>query len=225
MTASRPVHEFLLIVVLWLPMAFFLWFALASVLMFPVGWGLDALLTRLFPEVIHDVHFVTAFGHRLEIEVLGATADGRVGVLAFRINPLIYAYGLALLGALVMATPLSPARRALQLAIGVVVVLAVTAWGAGWDILKTVELQLRPAQGLVPAKPDLNPELIALCYQLGYLIFPAVAPVVAWVLSNRAFIESLVTTDSAMDEPAPAPANPSSPDAPAGETHSGEHGP
>jgi hypothetical protein len=34
--------------------------------------------------------------------------------------------------------------------------------------------------------------LIALCYQLGYLMFPAVVPVATWILMNRAFIETEV---------------------------------
>jgi hypothetical protein len=35
----------------------------------------------------------------------------------------------------------------------------------------------------------ISDELIALCYQLGVLIFPPLVPVVLWVLANWALIE------------------------------------
>jgi hypothetical protein len=41
--------------------------------------------------------------------------------------------------------------------------------------------------------PDATaPSAIALAYQFGYLILPAVVPVVLWIALNRAFIEQLV---------------------------------
>jgi hypothetical protein len=38
----------------------------------------------------------------------------------------------------------------------------------------------------------IDPNTIALAYQFGYLILPAVVPVALWISLNRAFIESLV---------------------------------
>ncbi len=35
-------------------------------------------------------------------------------------------------------------------------------------------------------------DMIALFYQLGYLMLPAVIPVATWILLNRAFIEAHV---------------------------------
>ena len=40
----------------------------------------------------------------------------------------------------------------------------------------------------------LSATAIALCYQLGYLMFPGVIPIAAWILMNRPFIEQLVRT-------------------------------
>ena len=34
-------------------------------------------------------------------------------------------------------------------------------------------------------------ELIALCYQFGYLILPALVPAALWIVGNRRFIETL----------------------------------
>ena len=46
----------------------------------------------------------------------------------------------------------------------------------------------------------LSANLLAFCYQAGYLILPAVFPIFLWVAMNRRFIERLVTWEATTDE-------------------------
>lgn len=192
-----PIKEMLLAAVLWLPMCFFLWFYLASPIVFPVSSLSGWILTGLYPDLIVGLK---QFGHVLEVTTRLAAdvgpAAGRQGtpVVALEINPMIYAYGLPLLAGLVMATPLSPGRRALQILVGYLVLVPVQVWGVCWEILKILTFDLGSQGGEALAATGLNANVIALCYQFGYLILPAVTPVVVWILFNRPFLETLVAT-------------------------------
>lgn len=190
-----PIKEMLLAAVLWLPLCFFLWFYLASPIIFPVtslaGW----ILTGLFPELILEVK---QFGYMLEVttRIAADLGPGQRGpgtpVVALDVNPMIYAYGLPLLVGLVMATPLSPARRALQIGVGFLVLVPVQVWGVCWEVLKILTFDVGSQAGEAMTAAGLNENVVALCYQFGYLILPAVTPVVAWILFNRPFLETLV---------------------------------
>ena len=39
------------------------------------------------------------------------------------------------------------------------------------------------------------PDVIAFCYQFGYLVLPAITPVSLWVAFNQAFIKNLITIE------------------------------
>ncbi len=59
------------------------------------------------------------------------------------------------------------------------------------ESLKTVAIDVG-AEGLKAAQAAGLPlDLIALWYQFGYLILPALVPAVLWIVLNRRFIESL----------------------------------
>lgn len=192
-----PIKEMLLSALLWLPLCFFLWFYLASPIIFPVSTLAGWVMTGLFPDLILELK---QFGYVLEVTTrigaeLGPEA-GRSGtpVVALDINPMIYAYGLPLLAGLVMATPVSPGRRALQIGVGYLVLLPVQVWGVCWEILKILAFDIGSRGAEAVAAVGLNANAIALCYQFGYLILPAVTPVVVWILLNRPFLEVLVAT-------------------------------
>ena len=81
--------------------------------------------------------------------------------------------------------------RLTQLAIGYVTILAVQSWGCFWETFRTLAFDLEHGGPVVNAI-GIPPTLIALCYQFGYLILPAVVPIVLWIALNRPFIESLI---------------------------------
>jgi len=192
-----PIREMALGAVLWLPLCFFLWFYLASPIVFPVSWLTNVVLSGLVPGIVDHVQ---QFGYILEVQTLlppervVAGAGQGTPVIVLQLNPMIYAYGFPLLAGLVMATPTSGRRRALQIVLGYLVLVPVQVWGVSWEVLKTVGFELGPGGEQAIRAAGLNLDVVGLCYQFGYLIFPAVTPIIIWLLSNRRFLEVLVAT-------------------------------
>lgn len=186
-SSGNPIKEMFLLALLYLPLGFFLWFYLASLLMWFPTRLVDWALTGFFPDIFRDV---VQLGYRLEIQLEFVRPEGRIALADREI--MIYAWGMALLFGLIMATPMSARRRLAQMGIGYVVVSLVTAWGAFWDALKEVAFKVQPEGVAAIAQSAVSPTMIALFYQLGYLMLPAVIPLATWILMNRPFLEDVV---------------------------------
>jgi ABC-type multidrug transport system fused ATPase/permease subunit len=174
---------------LYLPLGFFLWFFASSLLMFPTGRLAEWLLTGLFSEVFEAL---IQLNFQFEIQTsidLSQQVEGRAVALDLMINPMVYAWGMALLFGLIMATPLSAVQRVMQLLISFVVMTVVTLWGVFWETLTNLAFRSGPEAAQAAAGLGLSMDVIALCYQLGYLMLPAVVPVACWILMNRDFVE------------------------------------
>lgn len=188
----NPVREMFILAALYLPLGFFLWFFMASGLMFPASRLVEWLLTGLYPDIFEQV---VQLGFRFEVQtavILPQQVDGRTAALNLDINPLIYAWGLALLFGLTMATPTRGMRRLVQILIGFAVVTLVTTWGVFWEVWRDMAFLMGPQAAAAVQSTSLSATAIALCYQLGFLMFPGVIPIAAWILMNRPFIEQLV---------------------------------
>ncbi|MCK7594571.1 exosortase H-associated membrane protein [Pseudomarimonas salicorniae] len=187
-----PLRQFVLAAALWLPMAFFLWAVLSSAVVWPVARVADLVLPAWLPHVVSGIE---QSGAQLEVVTRLQTAtdpQGRVGLLVLNMNPLIYAWCIALFTGLVMATPLAARQRALQLAVGFFVLWLTTSWGAVFDALKLLAFDAGPLGAAAVSRAGLSVDAIALGYQFGYLILPAVTPIALWVVLNRRFLEQLV---------------------------------
>jgi hypothetical protein len=187
MTKSAPaLGTFVLRTFLWLPPCFAAWYLLAP-FHSAVAAGFARFFIALFNAALitatEQQHIDLVFVTRLQVQ----QAPGQVGVLALEVNPLIYTYGLAFFLALMLAAR----ARWWRLLAGAAVLLPFQGWGIGFDFLAQVGAKLGPevaAQaGLLGAR-----EAIALCYQLGNLVFPSLIPVVLFVAFSRPYIESLV---------------------------------
>lgn len=214
-----PLRQFILTAMFWLPAMFFLWFALSSAVVFPVIRLTGAILLGWMPELVtsitQDYHHAV-FAYVADVGgVAGLPADKLV-VEEQRTDVLVYCYGLPLLFGLVMATPLSWSRTALQLGVGFVVLAGVQTFGLVGEVLKTMAFgvgaavpaalasmefaAVAPAAGAAAeqhmfaalAAHGLSADVIALGYQFGYLVLPAVMPVALWILMNPRFLETLV---------------------------------
>jgi hypothetical protein len=191
MTLS-PLRRFVLSALLWLPACFLLWFAFDGAVVWPVAQVTGWLLPTLLPQAIGEL---TQLGALLEVDTrLMTPADeaGRVGLLVLEIRPLIYAWCLPLFAGLVMATPLERRERVIELAIGLPVLWLVVCWGTVFDVLKVLAFDAGPLGVAAIERAGFSADAVALGYQFGYLILPAVMPVALWVLLNRAFLEELV---------------------------------
>ena len=192
---NSPVKSLLLWALIWLPLCFSIWFYLASLFVAPTGLLLNRILPAVAPQTFVEVFqdgYVFDVQTRVPYRIQQGADAGKIGALAITVNPMIYAYGLPLLAGLVLATPLSVRRRAIQIGAGVAVIILVQTWGSAWEALKTVAFSLGPQGTALIQRDGVNREVIALCYQFGYLILPAVVPIALWLGMNRAFIQSLV---------------------------------
>ena len=216
----NPIREFALKAVLWLPLAFVIWFVLAPL------WILPALLLAkqvllgvwggLFTAVARGGDLLDATGHvighadylvSLSTSVAvtvpaGPGGPGGVGLLEPTINPMVYAYSLPLFAGLAMATPLTVRRRVAQLAVAFLVIWLSQAFGIVAESLKTLAFDAGDSGAAAIARAGLAPNAIALAYQFGYLILPAVTPVALWIGLNRAFIALLTGAGGEPGDPA-----------------------
>ncbi len=184
---------FLLQAILWLPLAFFLWFVLRTVAVFPVVRLVSAVLTGWLPDIFAGAN---QNFHTIDVDTLLPApgqfdAEGRQGLMTLTSNALQYAYGMPVLIGLVMATPMTWTRTFVQLAIGFAVLIPMQAFGVTTELLKIVAFETGPDGAAALARDGVSPTALALAYQFGYLILPALTPIVLWILMNRPFIEAL----------------------------------
>ncbi len=192
---KSKIKQLLVAAVLFLPMSFFVWFYSATLLVLPVHWLAEWILTHWQPDLFKEI---TQNYYLLNVQTLifpdeeFSQGAGKLAVLEVTANPMIYGYGLAVFAGLVMARPdLSWKQRLKQLLIGYVVVVLIQTWGIIWDIYKSLFFSGGPDAQKAVLEIGIDPNLIALFYQTGYLIFPAVIPVMVWIVLNRDFISEL----------------------------------
>ncbi|HEX5124783.1 MAG TPA: exosortase H-associated membrane protein [Rhodanobacteraceae bacterium] len=205
-----PVHEFALKAALWLPLSFVVWFGLAPLWVLPPTVLARKVLLGVWPGlftalvqggdlldasgrvVAHAGYLLTLTTSVLVQVPASAGSPGGAGVLEPTLNPMIYAYSLPLFSGLAMATPLTTRRRLFEMAIAFVVIWLAQAFGIVAESLKFVAIEAGPEGAAATAKAGLSPSAIALAYQFGNLILPAVVPAALWIGLNRSFIERLV---------------------------------
>ncbi len=197
---SNPLYAFLLRVLIWLPLSFALWYQTANLLSLPLAPLSQFALQMATPNLISDVErgdhkltFVTPF----EAEMPPGQAQQGKAIIIVEINPLIYAYSLPLLIALLFAAEgLSLSWR--KLFIAYVGLLPFQVWGVCFEFLKTVAFELGPTVATQINFPQWTLEGIALGYQFGTLILPPVSAAVLWIAMNRNFLNRLL-----LDRPPP----------------------
>lgn len=230
-----PLKRLLLSSLLWLPAMFFVWVYFSSVFSLPATTAARAVLLHQYDGLFHAVYHGyprDLFAPDADLPVQPGTPtegarhrDDHLLVLRFNeaamsprmraekratgaepvpsVNSLIYGYGLPLIWGLIMATPLAARRRLAQMAAGWVAISLVQALGL---VTSALVAALRFLGGDAVRANGVIPDVLAVAYQFGYLILPAVLPVVLWMLMNRQFIED--TTGRAMEPGAPVPVEP-----------------
>lgn len=207
--AFGPVRSFALRALLWLPASFVLWFACAPLLVWPALLLAKPVLLGVLGEIwsaaslggeFHDAsgrvlghagYLVSLTSVPVQIPARAGQAGG-MAELQPVINPMIYGYALPLFAGLAMATPVPSRRRLLQLGLALVIIWFGQAFAMVAESLKVLAFDAGEAGQALVAKSGIPANAIALGYQLGYLILPAVLPVALWIGLNRRFIEDLV---------------------------------
>lgn len=212
MTIS-PLKRFMLSALLWLPLAFFLWFWFAGPLAWPVIQLSKLVLLKAWPslftavsqgadlldaqgQVLGHPGYLMQISSGVLVNVAAPGAPANFGFLEPVINPMIYGYALPLFAGLVLATPLSRKQRLAQIGGGGVLIGLAQTFGVVAESLKSVSLDAGPAGIDAAHRAGVPLEAIALSYQFGYLILPALVPAALWIVCNRPFIESLIRPEA-----------------------------
>jgi hypothetical protein len=183
--------ELLILAVLWMVFGFMLWYYLSAFHGVPVRIMANEILTRLLGDQFWNIvpnpdrHYL----FQVQTHIPFKFPDGSREALGFIVNPLVYGYGLPLLFGLVMASGVAFSRKVLTLFAGYVCVMLIQVWGVVWQSLKMLAFNFGADAHQLVIDAGISDELIALCYQLGVLIFPPLVPVILWVLFNWALIE------------------------------------
>jgi hypothetical protein len=196
MTAARHnqdmrLGELLILSALWMLFGFMLWYYLSAFHGVPVRLLADRILSHFLGDQFLNIvanpdhHYLFQVQTRIPFRF----PDGSKEALGFIVNPLVYGYGLPLLFGLVMASGARIWRKLAILLAGYVCIMGVQVWGVVWQSLKMLSFNFGPAAHQVVAAAGISDELIALCYQLGVLIFPPLVPIIIWVLANWSLIE------------------------------------
>ena len=190
-TEELRLSELLILACLWMVFGFMLWYYLSAFHGAPVRIVANEILTRVLGSEFMNIipnpehHYLFQVQTRIPFQF----PDGSREALGLIINPLIYGFGLPLLFGLVMASGVSFLRKMGTLLVGYVCVMLVQVWGVVWQTLKMLAFNFGPDAHQLVVDAGLSDEVIALCYQLGVLIFPPLVPIVLWVLANWQLIE------------------------------------
>jgi hypothetical protein len=192
------VSAFALAVLAWLPAAFVAWYLAAPLLVWPAGLLVHGAARLAFGDLVRAVE-QAASTLTITTTLRPATAAAN-GVVSVEVNLLLYAFGMPLLAALILAARERSWKR--NLLVGYAVLLPVVAFGALADFLKSVAITAGAPIVSQTGFSTAEREVIAFAFQLGSLILPAIVPAVAWVLMHRAFLERLRAGGPPRDAPA-----------------------
>lgn len=186
--------ELLILSSMWMLFGFMLWFYLSPFHGIPAREAAEFILRDIlgdsFRQIVAEPNQRWVYQVETNIEYL--FRDGTREALGFIINPLVYSYGLPLLFGLVMGSDVSWLRKATILLIGYATITAVQIWGVTFQALKMLAFNFGAQTHDIVRDAGVSDSAIALGYQLGTLILPALAPIFVWVLSNRPLVEQFV---------------------------------
>ena len=175
-----------------MPTAFLAWYWLAPAIQLGAWLVADLARQAFLGDLVAAIEID---GRLFEVVTRIPASAGRTdAVLTFAVDPLIYSAGMPLFAGLTLASAGSMAALLGRLAIGMAALVPVQAFGVLMNLLKVVAFDL-PAKGtVVLAWGAGSREAIALGYQLGSLVLPGVAALVAWAVLNRQFVAELTGT-------------------------------
>lgn len=179
---------FLLKAIAWYIAWLFAWYQFGSAVTWPASLLAKAVVSVSFPdwaEGVEQAGFTLTLLTNLQAAGMAGVPHGQIALLSPEVAFLKYGYGLPLLIALLVA---SDAKRMFsKIAVGTVILLPFQVWGVCFDWLKQVGIDA----GIAPFSPFAR-ELIAFGYQFGYLVLPALMPVVLWAAMDKRFLATFI---------------------------------
>ncbi len=186
--------ELLILASMWMIFGFMLWFYLSAFHGAPARMMADYILSDIlgdsFRQIIVEPN--QNFLFQVETNIQYLFRDGTEELLGFIVNPLVYSYGLPLLFGLVMGSDVSWLRKLVIMLIGYASITLAQVWGVVFQSLKMLAFNFGEQSHVYVAQAGVSDSAIAMGYQLGTLIFPALIPIFVWVLTNRPLVEQFV---------------------------------
>lgn len=158
------------------------WYLARDWVVLPAAWIAEHLMQLAFPAWVRGTERA---GDALTLltRLAMVAPDGRVGEIALDVRMLKYCYGMPLLAALVIAS--WPRGWWWKLLLGLAVLVPFQAWGICAEWLLQVALYSGPAPARQAGFGPVSANLIGAGYQLGFLMFPTLAPVLVWLAFDR----------------------------------------
>ena len=190
---AKLLTKFIIKVFLFLPICYWVWYYSASHTIRVVAYLAELLLKTSYPKLISSIEQI---GYHLDIVVnvtipAGEVPKGMVAELPIPINPLIYNYGLPLCTALILSSPGSPLKASYNIFLSILLLLPIQLWGVCFEFMKVLFLQTpRHLIANIAIQPW-QMSIIAIGYQMGALVLPAVTPIIIWLFLYRDFMIQL----------------------------------
>ena len=184
----RPVARFVGSALLWLPLAFAVWYFTAPIILWPAKLIVEAIARFGLADIVRAVE-QTGSVYTFATTLKPGQAAAATGNVTVDVNTLLYSFGLPLYAALVLAA--REPRWPRTLLIGYVVIIPFVAWGVLADFLKTVAIAAGPMVASQTGFSAWQREVIAFAFQFGTLIMPTVVPAIVWVVMHRKMLERL----------------------------------
>lgn len=198
---SRPLLWFILKVFFWLPICYWVWFNASDF----TTWVAADLIEKIFISNLPDqISGIEQQGYVLDVitKLSPPPQDvpaGKIGEIIFSVNTLNYNFGLPLCAALILSSPGNIILICRNILFSIIILLLIQLWGISFNILKTVFLEISPQLHYQLSLSQWHVDAIALGYQLGSLILPAVTPLVIWLALYRKFIVTIAPTLNRFD--------------------------
>jgi len=188
MTAPSPLARFVIKTLAWLPLTFAVWYFTAPVLLWPARLLVELVVQLGFSDLVRSIEQSGAV-YTFTTTLKPGQASAQSGNITVDVNALLYAFGLPLYVALVLAAREAGWMR--KLALGYAVIMPFVAWGVLADFLKNVAITPGPLVASQTGFSAWQREAIVFAFQMGTLILPTVVPAVTWVVTHRQFLERL----------------------------------
>jgi hypothetical protein len=187
-----PLTRFFVTGALWLVALTLAWSFVADWTMRPAAWTSTWVLKTAYPWWVKGGQYVDdSLDLETRLQVPAASAPtGAVAVLVATSKPAHYGYGLPMLLALLLAS--GRRRPSGRILLGVAALVPVQAFSICFDLLRQVVILGGPAVAAQTGFTTTTANLVAICYQLGVLLLPALAPIVIWLVIEKDFLATLV---------------------------------
>lgn len=170
-----------------------LWYWARHYVVMPVAWLAEAFMRYFFPGWVSGSE-LEGITQTLITRLAVPQAAGRLSDLTPEVSVLTFCYGLPLLLALLLAARAKGLWWKMPVcAIGL---LPFQAWGVCFSWLVQVAVTSGPYTRTTTYFTEWDANLIGLGYQLGFLLWPTLVPMLMWLYLERRFVVTVAVEGS-----------------------------